>query len=113
MNQTSKTRPLGRCSAKERRYATEVKLTDITIGMRHRRDFGDLEVISASVAEAGLLQPIGATSDHVLVFAERRLRACRNVLGRDSIPARVMGLRSILAGGGRREQRADADWLRR
>jgi ParB-like chromosome segregation protein Spo0J len=97
MKKATTTRRAGR-SAKTRRYATEVRIADISIGQRHRKDFGDLDALAASIEGVGLLQPIGVTPDHVLVFGERRLRACRDVLGWRTIPARVVNLRSILAG---------------
>ena len=97
MKQTSTTRRAGR-AAKTRRYATEVEIAAIAIGQRHSKDFGDLDALAASIEEVGPLQPIGVTSDHVLVFGERRLRACRDVLGWLTIPARVVNLRSILDG---------------
>ncbi len=78
--------------------STEVKIADIIIGPRHRKDHGDLAALAASIQEIGMLHPIGVTSGRVLVFGERRLRACRDVLGWDRIPARVVNLPSILAG---------------
>ena len=76
----------------------EVKIDDIQIGQRHRKDFGDLAALAASIGEVGVLQPIGVTPSYELVFGERRLRACRDVLGWDTILARVVDLPSILAG---------------
>ena len=68
------------------------------LGNRHRKDMGDIEALARSIEEAGLLQPIGITPDHVLVFGERRLRAYRDMLGRDTIPARIVDVQSVLAG---------------
>ena len=64
--------------------------SEIEIGRRHRRDLGDMDVLAASIRERGLLHPIVITSDGRLVCGERRLRACRDVLGWDKIPARVI-----------------------
>jgi ParB family chromosome partitioning protein len=47
---------------------------------------GDLSALAASIAEVGLLQPIGVSADGELVFGERRLRACRDLLGWTEIP---------------------------
>lgn len=79
-------------------HVAEVEIADIQIGDRHRKDFGDLDALAASITDLGLLQPIGVTPESVLVFGERRLRACRDVLGWKAIPARVVNLRSILEG---------------
>lgn len=76
----------------------EVPCDAIHVGARHRKDLGDLEVLAASIATDGLLQPIGITEDNLLVFGERRLRAFQDVLRRNSIPARVVHVRSITAG---------------
>ena len=39
-----------------------VAISSITIGNRHRGDMGDLRALANSIAEVGLLQPIGVTS---------------------------------------------------
>jgi hypothetical protein len=77
---------------------TEVPRDTIRVGERHRKDMGDLDALASSVAQEGLLQPIGVTEDNTLVFGERRLRAVRDVLKRPSITARVVRVSSILAG---------------
>lgn len=76
----------------------DVPCDAIRIGQRHRKDMGELEVLAASIATEGLLQPIGVTEDNELVFGERRLRAVQEVLRRGTIPARVVRVRSITAG---------------
>lgn len=76
----------------------EVNVNDITIGNRHRKDMGDIDALAKSIEEVGLLQPIGITPDYELVFGERRLRAYRDILGRDTIPARIVQVQSVLLG---------------
>lgn len=76
----------------------EVKISDIKIGDRFRKDMGDIEGLAKSISEGELLQPIGITPDHELVFGERRLRAYRDILGREMIPARIVDLHSVLLG---------------
>ena len=73
----------------------EVAISDIQIGRRFRKDFGDVEDLANRIEEGDLLQPIGVTEDLRLVFGERRLRAYRNVLGRDTIPARFVNPASV------------------
>jgi N6-adenosine-specific RNA methylase IME4 len=75
-----------------------VAISSITIGDRHRPDMGDLRALANSIAEVGLLQPIGMSPDGELVFGERRLRACRDLLGWTEIPARIVNVRSIVQG---------------
>jgi N6-adenosine-specific RNA methylase IME4 len=74
-----------------------VAISSITIGNRHRRDMGDLRALAKSIAEVGLLHPIGALASGELVFGERRLRACC-LLGWTEIPARVVDIGSIVQG---------------
>lgn len=90
----------------------EVKISDIIIEDRFRKDFGNekqtadsieqhgktLEELAQSIEETGLLQPIGITEDNKLVFGERRLLACRDILGWQTIPARIVPVDSILLG---------------
>jgi ParB-like chromosome segregation protein Spo0J len=77
---------------------TAVPCDTILVGERYRKDHGDLEVLAASIASEGLLQPIGITEDSVLVFGERRLLAVRDVLRQETIQARVVRVRCITAG---------------
>ncbi len=76
----------------------EIPCEEVRIGERIRQDLGDLDQLARSIAEEGLLQPIGITEDALLVFGERRLRAVRDILGWPTIPARVVRVSSILAG---------------
>ena len=39
----------------------QIKITDIKIGPRHRKDMGDLESLAQAIQEVGLLHPIGVT----------------------------------------------------
>jgi N6-adenosine-specific RNA methylase IME4 len=75
-----------------------VVISSIRIGERHRRDMGDLRALANSIRGVGLLQPIGVSPDRELVFGERRLRACRDLLGWTEIPAREVDVRSIVEG---------------
>ena len=76
----------------------EIKISDIKIGPRHRKDMGDLQTLAQPIKNVGLLHPIGVTPQTELIFGERRLRACRDILGWESIPARVIDIPSIALG---------------
>ena len=76
----------------------ELKISDIKVGNRHRKDMGDLTSLADSLKEEGLLQPIGVTEKLELVFGERRLRAHRDILKKKTILARIVDVRSIIAG---------------
>lgn len=58
---------------------TERALEAITVGVRHRRDLGDLDELAHSINEIGLLQPITVTPDGILVCGHRRLEAVRSL----------------------------------
>jgi len=74
-----------------------IEIARVIVANRHRKDMGDLEVLAASLATEGLLQPIGITEQNELVFGERRLRAAQ-ILGWTKIDARVVRVSSILNG---------------
>lgn len=75
---------------------SSVGVSLVSIGKRFRKDMGDLQSLADSIKAHGLLQPIGVTKDNKLVFGERRLRACRDILKWDYIPARVVDVTSLL-----------------
>lgn len=72
-----------------------VSINDIQIGERHRQDLGDINGLAQSIADDGLLQPIGITPDNRLVFGYRRLVAFRDVLNRSEIPAVVIDIENL------------------
>ena len=46
----------------------ELKIADIQVGNRHRKDMGSLTSLGDSIRQEGLLQPIGVTEELRLVF---------------------------------------------
>jgi hypothetical protein len=73
-----------------------LKIADIVIGNRHRKNFGDLKGLAHSIKTVGLLQPIGVTKDGGrLVFGERRLRAVQ-MNGDNEIDCRILDINDIL-----------------
>lgn len=73
-------------------------IRQIVVGERHRKDMGDLDALASSIADIGLLQPIGVSPDNRLIFGERRLRACRDILGLTEVEVRVIDMPSIVVG---------------
>lgn len=57
----------------------QVRIEDVIVGERARRDYGDLDSLKASIREHGLLQPIGLAPGNHLLFGGRRLEACRQL----------------------------------
>ena len=52
-------------------------LDSITVGVRYRKDPGDLKPLMESIERLGLLQPITIAPEGVLVCGWRRLEAVR------------------------------------
>lgn len=65
-----------------------VRIADIVVGDRYRKDLGDVAGLAASIAAVGLLHPPIVTPDNRLVCGYRRLRACES-LGWDEVEVRV------------------------
>jgi ParB-like chromosome segregation protein Spo0J/DNA-binding CsgD family transcriptional regulator len=59
----------------------------IKVDGRHRKEYGDIDGLAASIADVGLLEPILVNTDLRLIAGERRLLAHRK-LGRDVIACR-------------------------
>lgn len=51
----------------------------IMVGVRHRKDLGDIDELAHSINEIGMLQPITITPDGVLICGHRRLEAVRRL----------------------------------
>jgi ParB-like chromosome segregation protein Spo0J len=62
-------------------------LNHVRVGDRHRKDFGDLDALAASIKAVGLLGPIVVDAENNLVAGHRRLEACRK-LGWPTVPVR-------------------------
>lgn len=91
------------------RIELERRIDSIVVGVRHRRDLGDIEALMHSIDEVGLLQPVTITPDGVLVCGWRRLEAIRR-LGRCTLNVWVRSgisdeLSHVLAQQAENEQR--------
>lgn len=78
-----------------------VSIEEVSIGKRYRKDMGDLEPLAKSIADLGLLQPIGVVPKEnpnrlEVVFGERRFRACRDILGLAEIDVRVLDIGNLI-----------------
>lgn len=65
-----------------------VKLSEIKVGERFRKDLGDIEELTASIKEKGIIQPITLDADLNLLAGGRRVTAATKA-GLDSIPALI------------------------
>ena len=65
-----------------------MKISEIKIPRRTRRDMGDLDGLAASIEEVGLLHLPVVDGENELVCGERRIRAVKK-LGWEDVPVRV------------------------
>ncbi len=68
-----------------------MKIAEINVGLRFRKDLGDLRTLAASIGDVGLLHPIVVTPEGRLIAGQRRLEACR-FLGWADVPVTVVDL---------------------
>jgi N6-adenosine-specific RNA methylase IME4 len=74
-------------------------LSQIKVGKRHRRDFGDLDALAKSIDQEGLLQPVAITPADELIAGERRMRAWpRSKFRDDPIPVHIVDIDQIIRG---------------
>jgi ParB-like chromosome segregation protein Spo0J len=66
-----------------------MKIADIRIGRRSRKDPGDIGSLARSIETTGLIHPIAVSPDGSLIAGFRRIQAFK-LLGRDEIPHRVI-----------------------
>ena len=79
------------------RTANTRLITDIRIGPRYRKDFGDIESLATSISDVGLLHPVVVSPSGELIAGARRIAAFQ-ALGREEIPASVVDLEKIVRG---------------
>jgi hypothetical protein len=78
-----------------------IAVKDIAIRDRFRKDPGDLDGLAQDIDRRGLLCPVllqrnGKKPPFQLIDGERRLRACRDRLGRKTIDARLLDLDDLI-----------------
>lgn len=56
-----------------------MRLADIRVEGRHRKELGDINSLMRSIEEIGLIAPVVVTRDGRLIAGERRLEACRRL----------------------------------
>lgn len=74
-----------------------IKIDQVVIGDRFRKDLGDIGSLAASMADLGLLQPIVIDQENRLIAGHRRLEAAEQ-LGWTEIPVNVINLADIVKG---------------
>jgi ParB/RepB/Spo0J family partition protein len=69
----------------------KIKISDIKVGPRFRKDLGDLGPLIDSIKRHGLLHPVVITEDNHLICGRRRIAACEK-LGKAEIEANLVSL---------------------
>ena len=75
----------------------KMRIADIVIGNRHRKDPGDIEDLATDIKKLGLLQPVCVTPQKTLVDGWRRMLAAQH-LGWETIECYIHDLEQIVAG---------------
>lgn len=77
----------------------DIRISDIKVQERVRKNMGDLHALAEWIRKLGcVLHPVLITPERELVCGERTLRACRDILGWETIPARIVEVKSLLLG---------------
>src|SRR5262249_20123630 len=69
----------------------------IKVGLRHRRDMGDIDGLAKSISELGLLHPIVVNEDGLLIAGGRRLEAVKR-LGWQDVRVTVVNIADVARG---------------
>jgi ParB family chromosome partitioning protein len=72
----------------------EVKVNEIKVGNRYRKDMGEISELARNIEDYVLWHPIVITEDSTLIIGHRRLEAFK-CLGRETIPARRIDIENI------------------
>lgn len=73
------------------------RVSSIKVGVRHRKDLGDIPKLAESLAAIGLLHPVVVDAQNHLIAGQRRLEAAKH-LGWKTIPVTVVDLSEIVVG---------------
>lgn len=74
-----------------------MNISDIKIGVRFRKEIGNIDSLVQSIREVGLLHPIVVSENGELIAGLRRLKACEK-LGMTEVPVNVVKLEDLTKG---------------
>ena len=81
-------------SRRKEKKLMKMRIDEITIPTRIRKDMGDLKELMESIRTKGLINAITITEDKVLIAGERRIRACQ-LLGMDEVKVDVIDVEDL------------------
>ena len=92
-------RPSGWRKSAQSDLQLTLKVPQVKVGPRHRKEMGNITALAKDINERGLLHPIVVDHKNNLIAGERRLKAWQISNFRDQpIPVRVVPLDDIVAG---------------
>lgn len=71
----------------------KIRVSDIKVKNRIRKDLGDLHSLKESIQKLGLLHPILIDLDNTLISGERRLQSIK-ILGWEYVEVRIVDIRN-------------------
>ncbi|XDD49015.1 ParB N-terminal domain-containing protein [Leptospira sp. WS92.C1] len=71
----------------------KIRVSDIKVKNRIRKDLGDLRPLKESIQKLGLLHPILIDLDNTLISGERRLESVK-ILGWEYVDVRIVDIRN-------------------
>lgn len=74
----------------------QVPIDKVRVGVRHRKDIGDLVPLADSMRELGQLQPLVLRPDYTLIAGERRLQAAVSLGWREVSAVVIDGLQDAI-----------------
>jgi hypothetical protein len=75
-----------------------MKIQDIKVGERFRKDLGDIDGLAQSIKDVGLLHPIVINENNELVAGHRRIEAYKKLGWTQEIPCTVVNISNIIDG---------------
>jgi ParB-like chromosome segregation protein Spo0J len=73
------------------------RVSSIKIGVRHRKDLGDLDKLAESLETIGLLHPVVIDTHNRLIAGQRRLEAAK-LLKWKTVPVTVVDIEAVTLG---------------
>lgn len=71
----------------------KIRVSDIKVKNRIRKDLGDLQPLKESIQKLGLLHPILIDLENTLISGERRLESVK-ILGWEYVDVRIVDIRN-------------------
>jgi ParB family transcriptional regulator, chromosome partitioning protein len=74
-----------------------IRIEDIKVGNRFRKDLGNIDDLAKSIQKIGLLHPIVINENNELVAGQRRLEACKKIRWTE-MPCTIINISDLTQG---------------